>query len=68
VRILASTDREVHLMVGGDVNPLLRAIAGLDVRDVSITTPDIEDIFLRHYGPPAAGDGAGQAPAAAVQR
>jgi ABC-2 type transport system ATP-binding protein len=53
VRILASTDREVHLMVRGDVNPLLRAIARLDVSDVSIATPDIEDIFLRHYGPPA---------------
>ncbi len=57
VRILASTDRDVHLMVRGDVNPLLRSIAGLDVRDVSITTPDIEDIFLRHYGTPEDDDG-----------
>jgi hypothetical protein len=36
-------------MVRGDVNPLLRRLAGLDVLDVSITTPDVEDIFLRYY-------------------
>ena len=43
------TARDVHLMVRGDVNPLLRRIAQLDVHDVSITTPEIEDVFLRFY-------------------
>jgi ABC-2 type transport system ATP-binding protein len=42
--------REVLLMVQGDVNPLLRRLATLDVRDVTITTPDVEEIFLRYYG------------------
>ena len=49
VRVLAATGQMLHLMVRGDVNPLLRRIAGLRVRDVSITTPDIEDVFMRFY-------------------
>ena len=57
VRLLAQTGQMLHLMVQGDVNPLLRRIAQLEVRDVSITTPDIEDVFMRFYegsGPAAA--------------
>ena len=49
VEIASTSARDVHLMVRGDVNPLLRRIAGLEVHDVSITTPEIEDIFLRYY-------------------
>jgi ABC-2 type transport system ATP-binding protein len=57
VEVLAQTGREVHLMVLGDVGPLLDRIAALDVADISITTPDIEDLFLREYRAPAAGVG-----------
>jgi ABC-2 type transport system ATP-binding protein len=49
VEIAAITGREVHLMVRGDINPLLDRIAGHDVADIAITTPDVEDLFLRHY-------------------
>jgi ABC-2 type transport system ATP-binding protein len=49
VRVVALTGREVHLMVQGDFNPLLRRIAGLGVVDIAITTPDVEDLFLRYY-------------------
>jgi ABC-2 type transport system ATP-binding protein len=49
VRVLAAGARDVHVMARGDVNPLLRRIAGLDVRDIAITTPDIEDVFMRFY-------------------
>jgi ABC-2 type transport system ATP-binding protein len=49
VEIVTASARDVHLMVKGDVNPLLRRLAGLEVLDVSITTPDVEDIFLRYY-------------------
>jgi ABC-2 type transport system ATP-binding protein len=49
VEIAAQTGREVHLMVRGDVNPLLARIARQDVRDIAITTPDVEDLFLRYY-------------------
>jgi ABC-2 type transport system ATP-binding protein len=42
--------REVLLMVQGDINPLLRRLATLEVRDVTIATPDIEEVFLGFYG------------------
>ena len=66
VRTLAQTGEMLHLMVRGDVNPLLRRIAQLSVRDVSITTPDIEDVFMRFYeGSPEAGEDLAAAGAAA---
>jgi ABC-2 type transport system ATP-binding protein len=49
VEVAAMTGREVHLMVRGDVNPLLDRIAAHDVQDIAITTPDVEDLFLRYY-------------------
>jgi ABC-2 type transport system ATP-binding protein len=49
VTVLSSTGQDVHLMVRGDVNPLLRSLAGLEVRDIAITTPDVEDLFFRYY-------------------
>ncbi len=52
VEVVALTGREVHVMVQGDVNPLLRRIAALDVHDIAITTPDVEDLFLRYYHEP----------------
>src|SRR5450756_781865 len=58
VEVAAMTGREVHLMVRGDINPLLDRIAAHEVQDIAITTPDVEDLFLRHYradgAPPAA--------------
>jgi ABC-2 type transport system ATP-binding protein len=53
VRLLSLGDQSVHLMIQGEVNALLRRIATLDVRDVSIATPDIEDVFLGFYESPA---------------
>jgi ABC-2 type transport system ATP-binding protein len=49
VQVVSATARDVHLMVRGDLNPFLRRLAELDIHDLSITTPDIEDIFLRFY-------------------
>ena len=49
VQIASASARDVHLMVRGDLNPFLRTLADLDVHDLSITTPEIEDIFLRYY-------------------
>ncbi len=55
VTVLSSTGQDVHVMVRGDVNPLLRRLAGLEVRDISITTPDVEDLFFRYYDGSVAG-------------
>ena len=52
VRITAGAgahSRDIHLMVQGDVNPLLDRLARLRVADVSIATLDIEDLFLGYY-------------------
>lgn len=50
VRVVSQSARDVHLMVRGEPGPLLRLLAKLDVEDVSITTPELEDVFLRLYG------------------
>jgi ABC-2 type transport system ATP-binding protein len=49
VELVALTGREVHLMVRGDVNALLGRLATLRIEDIAITTPDVEDLFLRLY-------------------
>jgi ABC-2 type transport system ATP-binding protein len=64
VRVASITARDVHLMVQGDVNPLLRRLAAIDLLDVSITTPEIEDVFLRLY---SAGDQPTAEPPTAAQ-
>jgi ABC-2 type transport system ATP-binding protein len=61
--VLSSTGQDIHLMVRGDVNPLLRRLAGLEVRDIAISTPDVEDLFFRYYEGSVAGS-EGRAPAA----
>ena len=67
VQMVSMSARDVHLMVQGDVNPLLRRLATIDVGDVAISTLEIEDVFLRLYeDDPAAGTTAtatGEAPA-----
>jgi ABC-2 type transport system ATP-binding protein len=69
VTVLSSTGQDVHLMVRGDVNPLLRSLAGLEVRDIAITTPDVEDLFFRYYdGSVAGSDGRAPAEVAAESR
>jgi ABC-2 type transport system ATP-binding protein len=55
VTVLSSTGQDVHLMVRGDVNPLLRRLAALHVRDIAISTPDVEDLFFSYYDGSVAG-------------
>ena len=55
VTVLSSTGQDVHLMVRGDVNPLLRRLSALEVRDIAISTPDVEDLFFRYYDGSVAG-------------
>ena len=68
VRVLAIIGQTVHLMVRGEVNELLRRIAQLDVRDVAIATPDIEDVFLGFYEEPAEPTEADRAPVEGATR
>jgi ABC-2 type transport system ATP-binding protein len=67
VQVVSAVARDVHLMVRGDVNPLLRRLASLDVRDLSIASLEVEDVFLRLYQgmtPEAATPGDGPGPGA----
>ena len=59
MRTVSFAGGDVHLMVRGDVNPLLRRLAQVDVRDLAITTPEIEDVFYRFYEGHEPGDGPG---------
>ena len=60
VRVVSASARDVHLMVQGDMNPLLRRLAAIEVGDISITTLEIEDVFLKLYdGSPASATGQG---------
>jgi ABC-2 type transport system ATP-binding protein len=45
--------REATLWVRGDVNALLRAIAAAAVEDLVFPEPELEDVFLAYYRPPA---------------
>ena len=67
VTVLSSTGQDVHVMVRGDVNPLLRRLAGLDVRDIAISTPDVEDLFFRYYDGSVVGSEGRTAAAEATQ-
>ena len=55
----------LQLKLRGDINPLLKAIAGVEVADLAIAHASLEDVFLEYYSLPGeehAGPGA-QAPA-----
>jgi ABC-2 type transport system ATP-binding protein len=42
-------DRVVTFAVRGDVNPLLRLLAGSDVEEMIFPEPQLEDAFLGYY-------------------
>ena len=43
--------RRLRLMVRGDINPILRELAKLDLEDLVFEQPNLEDIFLDFYRP-----------------
>jgi len=58
VEVVAVDGAEVRLLVRGDLDPLLGRLATLRVRQMSVSTPDLEDVFLAYYEPAGnAGDG-----------
>jgi len=40
---------DLHLEVAGSLNPVVRAMAHLDLDDLSVREPDLEDLFLSFY-------------------
>jgi ABC-2 type transport system ATP-binding protein len=55
VRRVTTTGREVHLEVAGSMEPLLAALAGTAVRQLTSREPSLEELFLAHYGSAADG-------------
>ncbi len=56
VRDLRVTPEGVDFLYSGDMKSLLSAMANGDVRDLSVTEPDLEEIFLHYYGQEAKND------------
>jgi ABC-2 type transport system ATP-binding protein len=51
VDVVGSNGAEVRLLVRGDLNPLLRRLATVEVREMALATPDLEEVFLAYYEP-----------------
>lgn len=49
VRDLRTDEQGASFLYTGDMNHLLRQLAAGDVRDLRITEPDLEEIFLHYY-------------------
>jgi len=50
VRDMREVSGGVSFLYGGEMNALLRRLAGEDVRDLTVSEPDLEEIFLHAYG------------------
>lgn len=50
IRDLQQTESGSSFLYSGDISCLLRVLAGGDVRDLTISEPDLEEIFLHYYG------------------
>jgi ABC-2 type transport system ATP-binding protein len=61
VSVLARHGHRVELALDGDVNPLLRFLAGQEVADLLLVPPRLEDIFMGFYGDDPAGGANGHA-------
>lgn len=49
VRDLRSTEHGMTFLYGGDIQSLLRVFAKQPIQDLSISEPDLEEIFMHYY-------------------
>ena len=49
VRDLRASPEGADFLYSGDMQTLLRVMAGGDIQDISITEPDLEEVFLHYY-------------------
>ena len=49
VRDLRQTENGMTFLYGGDINQLLQVFAKQNIQDVSISEPDLEEIFMHYY-------------------
>ncbi len=46
---LEQTDEKVNFLYKGDINQLLQSLSSVDLKDLTITEPSLEEIFLHFY-------------------
>ena len=49
VRDLHADAQGASFLYSGDINTLIRALAGQQIRDLTLSEPDLEEIFLHYY-------------------
>ena len=49
VRDLRQTGSGISFLYGGEIRSLLRVLAEQDITDLTISEPDLEEIFLHYY-------------------
>ena len=49
LRDISKTDDSVSFLYSGDLKPLLSRLSEGEIRDLNITEPDLEEIFLHYY-------------------
>jgi len=52
VQRTAIRDKTLHAEVAGDLNPLIAKLSGVQITDLSIREPDLEELFLSFYEQP----------------
>ena len=50
VRDLHSTPENVDFLYTGDMNDLLQTLSAGDIQDITVTEPDLDEVFLHYYG------------------
>ncbi|HET9091922.1 MAG TPA: ABC transporter ATP-binding protein, partial [Acidimicrobiales bacterium] len=46
-------DHTAHLEIAGSLDPLIGELAGMEVADLSVREPDLEEVFLSFYASPS---------------
>ena len=49
VRDVQSAEGGVSFLYGGDINRLLQVLSGQPIRDLTLSEPDLEEIFMHYY-------------------
>lgn len=49
IRDLKETDGVISFLYSGDINQLIQALARGNIIDISVTEPDLEEIFMHYY-------------------
>lgn len=49
MRDLKKADGGMSFLYGGDCNALLQTLAAQKIEDITISEPDLEEIFLHYY-------------------